>query len=70
MIGVNQLSYKQTGDFKALNILTGIMSCSSLYGCCYCEAARGSEDWMINGGRLRTFENIRENTNRLKASGD
>ena len=40
MVGINKLEYKQTGDFKALNMLHGLMSCSSLCGCCYCEAKR------------------------------
>ena len=66
MVGVNKLEYKQTGDFKALNILTGLMSCSSLCGCCFCEARRDSDEWTEGGARLRTLNNIQENLKRFK----
>ena len=46
------------------------MTCSSLYGCYYCKAARGSSEWLFGGARLRTAENIRTNASRLKSSGD
>ena len=70
MVGVNHLDYKQTGDFKALNILTGLMSCSSLHGCCYCEASRTSSQWSDGGARLRTAGNILDNVAKLKMLSD
>ena len=35
---INSVSYQQTGDLKAINILLGLMSCSAACGCCNCSA--------------------------------
>ena len=72
MVGINQLAYKQTGDMKALNILLGMMACSSLCGCCYCDAKRSSEEWVDGGAHLRSAANIAENVANFQkvAGGD
>ena len=69
MVGINQLAYKQTGDLKAFNILLGLMACSSLSGCCYCEAKRSSSEWKEGGGKLRTAGNMGENVNNFQQLG-
>ena len=69
MVGINKLAYKQTGDFKALNILVGMMSCSSLFGCCYCEGKRNSSEWREGGGKLRTAGTLSEQTDNFKLHG-
>ena len=43
---INSVVYQQTGDLKAINILLGLMSCSSACGCCYCQAPRNTDGWM------------------------
>ena len=69
MVGINKLEYKQTGDFKALNLLLGLMSCSSLCGCCYCEAKRSSDEWSDGGARPRSMNSLSENTDNFKKIG-
>ena len=67
MVAINKLEYKQTGDFKALNLLLGLMSCSSLCGCCYCEAKRSSDEWSDGGARPRSMNSLSENTDNADA---
>ena len=69
MVRINKLEYKQTGDFKALNLLLGLMSCSSQYGCCYCEAKRSSDEWSDGGARLRSADSLCENADNFKKLG-
>ena len=69
MVGINKLEYKQTGDFKALNLLLGLMSCSSLYGCCYCEAKRSCEEWVDGGANLRSADSLCNNADKFQNLG-
>ena len=66
---INSVSYQQTGDLKALNILLGLMSSSAACGCCYCEAQRNSDKWMCGGARLRSVESLSENLEKFEKSG-
>ena len=51
---INTVAYQQTGDLKVINILLGLMSCSSVCGCCYCQARRNSDEWKFHSaGRER-----------------
>ena len=68
-VGVNQVNYKQTGDFKALNILLGLMSCSSLCGCPYCEAKRSHYEWTDGGAKLRSVASLNQNLERFTEYG-
>ena len=66
---INTLSYQQTGDLKAINILLGLMSCSAACGCCYCGAQRNTEEWTDGGARLRTVSSLNECLERFNLSG-
>ena len=72
MVGLNKLQYKQTGDMKALNILLGMMSCSSQCGCCYCDAKRSAKEWVEGGAKLRSAGSLAANAKNFQhfASGD
>ena len=69
MVGVNQVPYTQTGDFKALNIMLGMMSCASLCGCCYCDAKRSAKEWSDGGAQLRSAANLAENVAQYEKYG-
>ena len=69
MVGVNQVPYTQTGDFKALNIMLGLMSCASVCGCCYCEAQRSAKEWSDGGAKLRSAANLAENAAKFQKDG-
>ena len=69
LVGVSKLPFKQTGDLKAINIMLGIMSCSSSCGCCYCQTKRTDKEWISGGGTLRTAGSLSENFEKFKKSG-
>ena len=69
LTSVNQVGYQQTGDLKAINILLGLMSCSSVCGCCYCQAKRNSTEWTDGGARMRSVESLSENLTKFQDSG-
>ena len=69
LTSINQVCYQQTGDLKAINILLGLMSCSSVCGCCYCQARRNSTEWTDGGARLRSVESLSENLSKFQDSG-
>ena len=66
---INSVSYQQTGDLKAINILLGLMACSSACGCCYCGAQRNSDEWTHGGAPLRTVSSLNDCLERFKVSG-
>ena len=66
---VNTVSYQQTGDLKAINLLLGLMSSSATCGCCYCQAQRGSEEWINGGARLRSIISLSDNYLNFQTSG-
>ena len=66
---INSVVYQQTGDLKAINILLGLMSCSSSCGCCYCQAPRNTDSWMEGGARLRSVESLGENLLKFQDTG-
>ena len=67
---VNSVSYQQTGDLKAINLLLGLMSSSAACGCCYCQAQRSTDEWTNGGARLRTVNSLNENLSNFQASRD
>ena len=66
---VNTVSYQQTGDLKAINLILGLMSSSAACGCCYCQAQRGTEEWTNGGARLRSITSLSDNNLKFQASG-
>ena len=66
---INTVAYQQTGDLKAINILLGLMSCSSVCGCCYCQAKRNSDEWMGGGARLRSVGSLNESLQKFESAG-
>ena len=67
---IDELRAVFTGDFKILNICTGVGTCSSKYPCAYCEAVKlGREMVCDDNTRLRTTDNITENNERWIQSG-
>ena len=69
-VGVNNLvdKYSFSGDLKILNILGGLMSCSSKCPCFFCQARYDKGVWEKDAP-LRTARNIMENHDDWLASG-
>ena len=67
-VNINSVVYTFTGDLKIYNIVGGLMSCSSLCPCIYCESSRVDGVWEEDG-ELRTFRNIQDNLDGWKTAG-
>ena len=45
------------------------MSCSSVCGCCYCQARRNSDEWTGGGARLRSVGSLNESLQKFHSAG-
>ena len=70
-VNIVQMIFHFAGDLKMLNIVAGIMSCSSACPCPYCEAKNVKGKWESNANQaeLRTFKNIVDHFKEWMASG-
>ena len=63
-------------DLKMINIILGIQSCSSLFGCPFCEGTKVNEQGIPTNqrgkyvkGKLKTTKNIKEKYNDYLTKG-
>ena len=70
-VDIVQMIFHFAADLKMINIVAGIMTCSSTCPCPFCEAKHVKGKWEENASKaqLRTFKNIVDHFNEWVESG-